>query len=563
MNDRNNKQLVTDNELLMVEWNYERNNAENISPNGLLAGSHKRVWWKCDKCGYEWQSAVNKRAIGRHKCPACVGQALHKGSNDLATQHLELVPEWDYGKNHCKPDEVISGSGKEAWWKCKKCGYEWKAKIRDRSSGHGCPACVNQVVWKGHNDLATVFPDIAAEWNKERNKIDASEVVFGSAKKAWWKCSRCGHQWNAAIVSRTTNGNGCPKCASRLQTSFQEQAMFYYLSHSFDDAESRFVGALDDGTELDIYIPSLKVGVEYDGQNWHSSERALTLERRKYQNCKAAGITLYRVREDEASENTCDISILCDYKRGHYDALTEAIRQLFSALKVEQDVDVARDAQVIREQYYNYLKGNSLAQIFPEVAIEWNEEKNGGITPSMVFAKTGEKFWWKCKKCGYEWRARVADRTSRRQRGCPACANKTVWVGHNDLATKYPELCKEWDYEKNEALPSEITPGCNRKFWWKCRKCGYSWEVSPNKRVGGRGCPACANRVTWTGHTDLATKYPEVSKKWHPTKNSEITPETVAPYSHKKAWWIDKDGKEYERRIDTEVRLYKKLTKEG
>ena len=73
MNDRNNKQLVTDNELLMVEWNYERNNAENISPNGLLAGSHKRVWWKCDKCGYEWQSAVNKRAIGRHKCPACVG----------------------------------------------------------------------------------------------------------------------------------------------------------------------------------------------------------------------------------------------------------------------------------------------------------------------------------------------------------------------------------------------------------------------------------------------------------------------------------------------------------
>ena len=44
----------------------------------------------------------------------------------------------------------------------------------------------------------------------------------------------------------------------------------------------------------------------------------------------------------------------------------------------------------------------------------------------------GKKVWWKCSVCGYEWKTAISART--RGIGCPACSNKTVWKGHNDLA---------------------------------------------------------------------------------------------------------------------------------
>ncbi len=466
---RINKLPITQNKKLMSEWSHAKNDAAGIMPDTLLSGSHKRVWWLCAKCGYEWQSAVNKRAVVKHKCPACVGQALHEGYNDLSTRHPELAHEWDIKKNKLSPNGVIAGSMKKAWWKCRKCGYCWEAKICSRVNGRGCPACTNQIVWKNHNDLKSVFPDIAADWDTKRNDTGADGVVFGSSKKVWWRCKRCGHQWSATVVSRTAGGNGCPKCANRFQTSFQEQAVFYYISRYCPDAVNRGTDILDNKTELDIYIPSLKVGIEYDGQKWHSGKSALALEKRKYKQCKVAGITLCRIRESKVDNNTCDILIYCGYRQGKYGALDGAICQLFSVLKIEheEDIDTARDSKAIYEQYYAYLKENSLASKFPEIAAEWDGIRNGTITPSMVFPRAGGKYWWKCKKCGYNWEARVADRTSKRRKGCPVCAGKVIWKGYNDLATKYPELIEKWNLKMNDGIkPDEVNPHSRKKVWW-------------------------------------------------------------------------------------------------
>ena len=40
--------------------------------------------------------------------------------------------------------------------------------------------------------------------------------------------------------------------------------------------------------------------------------------------------------------------------------------------------------------------------------------------------------------------------------------------------------------------------------------------------------------------------YPEVANQWHPTKNGGLTPDKVAPYSNKKAWWMCDRGHEWE-----------------
>ena len=55
---------------------------------------------------------------------------------------------------------------------------------------------------------------------------------------------------------------------------------------------------------------------------------------------------------------------------------------------------------------------------------------------------------------------------------------------HNNLFVLYPELCKEWDYEKNDKHPSEFTSGSGKKVWWICKINQCSWDARIYDRVG-------------------------------------------------------------------------------
>ena len=100
--------------------------------------------------------------------------------------------------------------------------------------------------------------------------------------------------------------------------------------------------------------------------------------------------------------------------------------------------------------------------------------------------------WWKCDK-GHSWSAVIASRTA--GSGCPYCAGRKVWKGFNDLASNNAQLLEEWDYKNNfDVMPDEVTPMSNKKVWWKCKLCGYSWRTAICNRSNGTGCPACAKR---------------------------------------------------------------------
>ena len=90
-------------------------------------------------------------------------------------------------------------------------GHEWQASIANRNKGRGCPYCSGKKVLPGYNDLQTVNPALANEWNYEKNTgVRPIDVTPNSNKKAWWICSN-GHEWEAKINNRN-NGNGCPIC---------------------------------------------------------------------------------------------------------------------------------------------------------------------------------------------------------------------------------------------------------------------------------------------------------------------------------------------------------------
>ena len=135
-------------------------------------------------------------------------------SNSLLFTNPALAEEWNYQRNgNLKPEHLLASSGKKVWWKCPK-GHEWQAVIYSRSNGNGCPICSNKQVLKRYNDLATINPKLAKEWNYERNSaLTPEEFTANSNKKVWWKCDK-GHEWQATIASRN-HGSGCPYCSGR------------------------------------------------------------------------------------------------------------------------------------------------------------------------------------------------------------------------------------------------------------------------------------------------------------------------------------------------------------
>lgn len=131
--------LATTHPELANEWDYDEN---ELTPQQVMAGSSKKVSWKCSKCGEKWKAIICSRRDGRG-CPYCAGKRPRPGQTDFATLHKELAEEWDYEENgDLRPEQFLPGSGKEVGWKCKVCGHKWKARIASRSRGFNkCPKC--------------------------------------------------------------------------------------------------------------------------------------------------------------------------------------------------------------------------------------------------------------------------------------------------------------------------------------------------------------------------------------------------------------------------------------
>ena len=523
--------LVTINPTLAKEWNYERNG--ELRPENFTANSGKKAWWKCGK-GHEWQAIIANRNKGVG-CPYCTGQKTLQGYNDLLTLNPELAKEWNHEKNgELKPEYFTANSGQKVWWKCNK-GHEWQSTIANRSKGNGCPYCAGQKAIKGYNDLKTLNPTLATEWNYEKNSsLTPEEITPNSNKKVWWKCKK-GHEWQSTIANRS-KGNDCPICNSEKHTSLPEYAIIYYLRQYGIDVIQSYKKL---GYELDVYIPSKKVAIEYDGSFYHKNKTKKDIE--KNRKCKEDGIKLYRLREGLPVLNDTSIDYIVQEKQKN---LTQVIQKiLFEILGVNIDVDLQRDNIAIENLREYAEKINSLLYKNPILAKEWNYERNGKLKPENVTIGSEKKVWWKCNK-GHEWQASIADRN--RGRGCPYCSNRRILKGYNDLATTNPELAKEWNYEKNGTLtPEQVTANSGIKVWWKCEK-GHAWQSSVYNRNNGSGCPYCSGRRVLIGYNDLSTVNPKLASEWNYEKNGNLKPENFMPNSNKKVWWKCDKGHEWQ-----------------
>lgn len=547
--EKKEKRYVSDNTQLMSEWNWEKNSILRLDPDRLTCGSGVKAWWKCDK-GHEWISTIYNRSNG-NRCPYCSGRYAIKGENDLQTVNPVLAKEWDHDKNgELKPENVTAYSGKKVWWKCSK-GHEWQAVIASRNQGSSCPYCAGQKVLVGKNDLKSVNPVLANEWNYQKNNgLTPADVMSNSGKKVWWKCSK-NHEWKASVAQRN-NGRGCPYCTSKKVLIGYNDLQSTNPSLSTEWNYEKNVGL----TPMNITANSHKKvwwkcdkGHEWQATVYHRNkdrgcpfcslerntsfpEYALVYYLEKYgintnhsykgngyeldvfipdkktaieydgyywhknktkqdleknKKCQADGIKLYRIREGLLPLNSNSTDYIIDKSQKD---LPKVIKDILSEI-IEQniDIDFERDTIAIENLREHTEKENSILFSNPFLAKEWNYEKNENLKPEHFKANSSKKVWWVCSK-GHEWQATIAHRNN--GRGCPYCSNQKVLCGYNDLQTINPILAKDWNYKKNGKLtPLDVLPNSGKKVWWICSK-GHEWQATINHRNHGRGCPQCA-----------------------------------------------------------------------
>lgn len=329
--------------------------------------------------------------------------------------------------------------------------------------------------------------ELMSEWDWEANAdLDPNKLTPGSNKKAWWKCSKCGGKWYTTICGRT--GHDHTGCP---YCAGQKVLKGYNdLATKRPEILDQWHPTKNGDISPDSVLPHSKVKVWWVCPKGHEYEQSVVA----------------RVLHP----SSCPIC---------------------SGQRVVQGV-------------------NDLESRYPDVAKEWSYARNSDVVPTDITWGSNKKFWWRCVKCNHEWQARVSDRT-RDHNGCPACGNRKLASGINDLATKYPEIAKEWHPTKNGDLkPENIKYISKDKVWWVCAK-GHEYKQAVNlKTLRGAGCPICSSHRVLAKFNDLATKYPEIAKEWHLTKNGDLKPSDVLSKSKLKVWWLCPLGHEYVQSID-------------
>jgi hypothetical protein len=353
----------------------------------------------------------------------------------LSVTYPEIAKQWHKTKNGIwTPNDFTARSGIKVWWRCPKGpDHVYKTRIASRtlSLASGCPFC-RGLKASVTNSLASLYPAIAKEWDKERNGVvTPQDVVAHSNKRFWWRC-RNHHVWQTQVNERTV-GHGCPYCSGRrvtpersLSKHCRDIAKYW---HPFKNGKLK---------PSEISVQSNKIVwwlcPKNDEHEWQAAVHTFT-----------------------RALNSCSRG--CPYCRG---------------LRVSSS--------------------NSLAVRFPEIARELHPTKNNGLTADELSYGSFKEVWWQCQvDSRHIFQNRVSLRTGR-SHGCPYCSGRRV-SKLNSLASCYPKIARLWHKTRNKYLtPSKVSYGSHKKVWWQCQQNHeHVWQSSVYDMTGhNRQCHFCA-----------------------------------------------------------------------
>lgn len=176
-------------------------------------------------------------------------------------------------------------------WKCDK-GHIFNRSPRDYDGS--CPKC--DVFSRS---LLFLYPDIASQWHP-KNSSSPDEVTYNSAQRVWWLCSQ-GHEWECTVYQRVNSHTGCPVCTNNGASVGEVELADFIASIVGADEVVVNDRSIIAPKELDIYIPSRRIAIEFNGLYWHSEERGCDrgYHYGKWRDCREKNIQLIAIWEDD------------------------------------------------------------------------------------------------------------------------------------------------------------------------------------------------------------------------------------------------------------------------
>ena len=530
-----NARRVSDYPEIAKEWDYQKNGV--LTPETVLAGSEKKIWWRCPR-NHSYLAIPGNRIKGHTGCPYCAGKKVLSGFNDFASQFPDLAEMWNYEKNEILPSQITSHSNKSVWWKCPKCGHEWKANPNNIVNGQNCPRC--------SSSLRTSLPEQAIYYYLSKvENATSRETIDG------WEVDVFLPDYSIAI---------------------EYDGLYYHSSEDVLERERRKNEAL---SKSRIHLIRVKESVSLEED---TDDVIYNDVRKGYKNLSdAIGRLLSRLSILTGNTYNTDVDVDFDRDRADilsaYKSYTQKNSIVASNPEIVSEWNYQKNGNLKPEMFshgsgervwwicskghewkatiasrakgatcpycsgFKWLPGEGdLKTSFPDIAKEWDFSKNEGLDPTQINPGSRLKVWWRCPN-GHSYQATPLNRTNPMNHcGCPFCSNKRVLRGFNDLATTNPDVIPYWDYRKNkEITPEDVTSGSSKVVWWVCSN-GHEFEKRIVSYISHPNCPICSERQLVVGVNDLKTKYPNLAREWNYEKN-EILPDSVTRTYNKKVWW--------------------------
>jgi hypothetical protein len=492
-----------------------------------------------------------------------MGWIFCMSGNTIKQCFPELFAQISGDLNEVSAGQITIGQTKKIWWQCPLAEdhiweatpagrvYAYKKKGAKRPDGktYGCPFCRGIKVAKS-NSLVGTHPQLSTEWSIKNNNFLPEQFTAGSARIVWWVCKN-DHHYSCSIYDRTREDRvyGCPECSSkssapefRIVSEFEH--MGFEVQHRYQSLEG----------EIDVFIPKLNLGIEYDGAHWHKDKNKHDLA--KYERISSSGVTLIRIREKPLPiQMATDLS--CNSRSFKFDDFICLVRKMLTFVSEDSastlDGYLALNRFADNEAYYRKLYNSSSVDIqdsigfhYPWTTESWDYSKNFPLTPESVSKGSNISLFWRCPK-GHEFEKTIHTALQvDKFLGCSFCGGR-IPSDSNNLEKKYPVLASQYDRKKNTISANKITPGSSRNVWWICEK-GHQFQRIVKRRTSNGEtdpCPRCVK----DSHR-LANNYPLIASQFDKRKNSQNI-NSLTPKSSDYVWWICECGNSFRQTVKT------------
>ena len=259
----------------------------------------------CNKHNIDFEQTPQKHLQGQG-CPICRYEKSAFSKTRTTEWFIEKAKEihgekYDYSKSaYSKSYEKIEIICHEKDEFGKEHGSFWLTSENHlhKTYPQGCPKCARKRTYNAHVYSLQDFIERSKEVHGD--KYDYSKVKYINSKtKVCIICPKHGEFWMKA--DNHLYGQGCPHCANIISKSENEIYNFCCDIFGKNKVKQRARDILSDNKELDIFIPSKNIAIEFDGLRWHCEKFICdkNYHLRKTQECENLGIRLIHIFEDE------------------------------------------------------------------------------------------------------------------------------------------------------------------------------------------------------------------------------------------------------------------------